>query len=71
MTGTTDYPLPTPANENNDPFRKAGTALLELYRLRRQLLAKDKTGYSPDQWDRHHAALKGLDRVISRVLPYL
>ena len=27
MTGPTDHALPTPANENFDPFRHADTAL--------------------------------------------
>jgi hypothetical protein len=40
-------------------------------RARRLLLAKDKNGYSADQWRRHHEALKELDRVIGIYLHYL
>lgn len=63
--------LPVPSNDNADPFGKVGTALLELNRLRRQMLAKDKRGYSTDQWRRYHEALKGLDHAIALCLPYL
>lgn len=62
---------PAPGNENQDPLHQPGTALLELHRLRRQLVAKDKTGYSADQWRRYGETLAGLDEAISLVLPYL
>jgi hypothetical protein len=71
MIGTIDYPLPPAANENANPFHKVGTGLMELHRLRRTMLAKDKTGYSPEQWHRYHAVLKGLDEAINLYLPYL
>ena len=65
------HPLPTPANENANPLHKASTALLELHRLRRKLVQKDKTGYSPDQWQRYHAALKQADEALRLLQPYL
>ena len=65
-----DHPL-SPSNDNQNPLHQPGTALLELHRLRRELVAKDKTGYSADQWWRYSEALAGLDEAISLVLPYV
>jgi hypothetical protein len=65
-----DHP-PAPGNDNENPLHRADTALIELHRLRRDLVAKDKTGYSADQWQRYSEALAGLDEAISLVLPYL
>jgi hypothetical protein len=70
MTETIDHFLPTPANENNDPLRRADTALEALYRWRGQLLNRDLSGFTLDQWRRHRKALRSVDKAISRVLPY-
>ena len=71
MTELTDHPLPIPANENNDPLRRADTAFLELHRLRRQLVMKDKRGYSSQQWRSYHDLLKQVDGVLRELQPYL
>lgn len=71
MIVTTDCPLSTPANENNDPMLRADTALELLYRWRSQLLARDLSRFTLDQWRRHRKALKSVDKAISRVLPYV
>jgi hypothetical protein len=71
MIGTIDHPLPPPANENKDPFQRADTALDELYRWRDQLLDRDLSHFTLDQWRRHKKALRSVDKAISRVLPYL
>ena len=71
MIGTVDYPLHTPANENANPLHQIGTGLMELHRLRRKLVAKDKSGYSADQWRRYHDALRQADEAIRSYLTYL
>ena len=71
MTAPTDLALPAPANENNDPLQRADTALEMLYRWRGQLLNRDLSQFTIDQWRRHRQALKSVDKAISRVLPYL
>jgi hypothetical protein len=71
MTGSTHQPLPTPANENNDPLRRAATALDALYRWRGQLLDRDLSQFTLEQWRRHRKALQSVDKAISRVLPYV
>lgn len=63
--------LPEAANDNVNPLRYPGTALLELFRWRRRMLEKDKSGYSDDQWRRHYDALKGVDEAIGLLKPYL
>jgi hypothetical protein len=64
-------PPPTPANENVNPFHRIGTALFELHRLRRMLVAADKSGYLANDWLEYRQALKGLDHAIKNCLPYL
>jgi hypothetical protein len=71
MIGTIDHPLPPPANENSDPLLRADTALDALYRWRGQLLDRDKSHFTIDQWRRHKKALQSVDKAISRVFPYL
>ena len=71
MIEPTNHPLPSCAHDNVNPLRYAATAPLELFRWRRKMLEKDKSGYSPDQWRRHYDALKGLDRAIRLIQPYL
>lgn len=61
---------PAPGNDNENPLRQPDTALMELHRLRRELVAKDKTGYSADQWRRYGEAIAGLDEAINLVQPY-
>jgi hypothetical protein len=53
-----------PANENRDPFLQADTALNELYRLRRDVLAIDADLYSFEQWKERQRVLKRLDEAI-------
>ena len=65
------YSLPAPANDNANPLEHIGTGLMELHRLRRKLLAKDKAGYSADQWRRYSEVLEGLDKAIRSYLAYL
>jgi hypothetical protein len=71
MIAMLDHPLPPPANENSDPLRHPGTALEALYRWRGQLLDRDLSRFTLDQWRRHKKALQSVDRAISRVLPYV
>jgi hypothetical protein len=71
MTETADHPLPPCANDNANPLHQAGPGLMYLCRLRRRLVAKDKTGYSPGQWRRYHEALRQTDEVIRLYLAYL
>jgi hypothetical protein len=71
MIEPTHHPLPTPANENRNPLHRADTALLELHRLRRQLVTKDKSGYSAEQWRSYHDLLKEVDAVLRDLEPYL
>ncbi len=71
MSEPTDDPLPTPANDNRNPFDRVDTAFFEVHRLRRQLVAKDKTGYSPEQWRGYHEVLKQVDDVLRDAWPYV
>jgi hypothetical protein len=71
MIGTIDHTLPTPANDNANPLRRADTALDALYRWRGQLLDRDLSRFTLDQWRRHRDALQSVDKAITRVLPYL
>jgi hypothetical protein len=61
MTDTSDK---IPANENRDPFLQADTALDELYRLRRDVLAIAADLYSFVQWKERERVLKRLDEAI-------
>lgn len=70
MTETIDHLRPAPANENIDPFQRADTALDALYRWRGQLLDRDLSHFTLDQWRRHKKAIRSVDKAISRVLPY-
>ena len=54
-----------PANENRDPFLQADTALDELYRFRREVLAIDADLYSFEQWKERERVLKRLDEAIA------
>ncbi len=65
-----DHP-PLAANDNPNPFHDPATAYLELHRLRRDLMAKDKTGYSADQWRRYSEVLQQLEAALSLLRPYL
>jgi hypothetical protein len=71
MTGTIDYPLPPPANENFDPLLRADTGLTELYRWRARLLNRDLSRLTFDQWQRHRKALEKLDKSIRCYLSHL
>jgi hypothetical protein len=70
MIGSLDHPPPPPANENVDLLGRADTALEALYRWRGQLLDRDLSQFTLDQWRRHRKALQSVDKAISRVLPY-
>ena len=59
-----DIPDHTPANENRNPFLQADTALDELYRRRREVLAIDADLYSFEQWKERERVLKRLDEAI-------
>jgi hypothetical protein len=67
MTHWPDDPPPA-ANENIDPFLRADTALSELYRLRRQVLATETGARTLEWWREHRAVLKKLDGAIRRCL---
>jgi hypothetical protein len=70
MTDTTDQPQAV-ANENTDPFLRADTALEELYRLRRWVLASDPTNLTMEQWRQRRQALMKLDKAINTCLSCL
>jgi hypothetical protein len=63
--------LPTPANDNANPLDHPATALLELFRLRRKVIEKNMTGFSPVQWRRRYEVLDRLDKAIGLLQPYL
>jgi hypothetical protein len=63
--------LGEPANENVNPFRKASTALTELYCLRRGILANTTSGYTFAQWADHQKTLRALERAIALCLDHL
>ena len=65
MTNTTDR---KPANDNHDPFLHADTALEELYRHRRELLAIDADLYTFELWKERQQVLNRLDEAISTCL---
>jgi hypothetical protein len=71
MTDISKEHPPTPANENNDPLRRADTGLDELYRWRGLLLNRDLSGFTLEQWRRHRNALKHANKVIRLYLSYL
>ena len=71
MTNGADDHLPTPINDNNDPLARIDTGLLLMYRLRRQMLDCDLSGLAPGKRREHWDALRRLDKVIGRWLPYL
>jgi hypothetical protein len=60
-----------PANENIDPFLQADTALDELYRIRRAVLARDSGKFTPEQWRERKEALAKLDNAIRTCLSCL
>jgi hypothetical protein len=60
-----------PANENIDPFLQADTALDELYRIRRAVLARDPSDFTPEQWRERKEALTKLDKAIRTCLSCL
>jgi hypothetical protein len=62
---------PPAANSNIDPFLRADTALYELYRLRREVLARDQARRTAEQWRQRNEALKKLDRAIRTCLSHL
>jgi hypothetical protein len=65
VSGEADTP---PANENVDPFLQADTALDELYRIRRSVLARDPRDFTPGQWRERKEALTKLDNAIRTCL---
>lgn len=65
MTNTTDR---KPANDNHDPFLHADTALEELYRHRRELLAIAVDLYTFALWKERQQVLNRLDEAISTCL---
>ena len=72
MDSNPDQSQHLPANDNANPFRRPNTALAELYRLRRDLLAKDMTaGYTLGQWMERDETLRELDRGIAVCLSHL
>jgi hypothetical protein len=60
-----------PANENIDPFLQADTALDELYRISRAVLARDPGDFTPEQWRERKEALTKLDKAIRTCLSCL
>ena len=60
-----------PDNDNNDPFEYADTALAELYRLRRELLAVDGSKCSLSWWRKRQAALAAVAKVERLLLAHL
>ena len=52
------------ANENIDPFLRADTALAELYRLKRGVLAIPVGRFTPVLWKRRQRVLAQLDESI-------
>ncbi len=68
VTGDAD---PPPANENVDPFLRADTALDELYRIRRSVLARDSRNFTPEQWRERKDALTKLEKAIRTCLSCL
>ncbi len=71
MTDAADDHPPTPANDNNDPLARIDTALDEMYRIRRQVLACDASGFTFDQRLERRRVLQKLDKAIRRCLSYL
>jgi hypothetical protein len=71
MDGTSEFPLPAPANENADPLRRADVALAELYRLRRELLAADTTGRPLSWWQARREALAKFEEAVRLCLEHL
>lgn len=71
MDDTTDVHSPAHANENCDPFRQADTALDELYRVRREVQARDTGTHTFGQWRKRRKVLKELDEAISACLSRL
>src|SRR3954447_10278562 len=70
MTSGTDQ-QPLPANENANPFQRADTALEELYRIRRSVLARDPGDFTIEQWRQRKEALMKLDDAINTCLSHL
>jgi hypothetical protein len=70
MEAQREYSLPLAANDNEDALHDPVKAYLELHRLRRGLMIKDKTGYSASDWRRFVNVLQGLDEAISLIQPY-
>jgi hypothetical protein len=68
--GANDHP-PTPANDNQDPLGRADTALDEMYRIRRQVLACDLSGLTFDQRLERRRVLQKLDNAIRLCLSHL
>ncbi len=60
-----------PENDNTDPFEYADTALAELYRIRRLLLAVDGSNRPLSWWRERRAVLAAFDEVERLCLPYL
>jgi len=58
------FPTPTPANDDRDPFLQADTALGELYRIRRDILAIPPDRYSFQKWQERQRVLRQLGDAI-------
>jgi hypothetical protein len=71
MDRTRDFPTADPANENADPLRRADSALAEMYRLRRELLAADTTGRPLSWWRARRKALAEFEEVERLCLDHL
>jgi hypothetical protein len=70
MTDAADDHPPMPANDNQDPLGRADTALDELYRIRRQVLACDSSGFTFDQRLERRRVLQKLDKAIRCCLSF-
>lgn len=55
---------PEAVNDNCDPFTRADTALTELYKLRRDVLAKDTGNYTLAKWQERRTVLARLEAAI-------
>jgi hypothetical protein len=71
MTCLSEYSAGRPANDNPDPFRSPESALVHVCKARRQLIEKDKTGYSAQQWQVHVKAMVRADEIIAFLTAYL
>jgi hypothetical protein len=60
-----------PSNDNRDPFASPDTALAEIYRLRRELLAVDPAGRPLSWWRDRRKALAAFEEAERLCLEHL